>query len=320
MTTMTTVEAAAYDCRVPFAETLIELAGADPRIVAVCNDSVGSSNLLEFERQFPDRMVNVGIAEQNMVGVAAGLANAGFIPFVCAAAPFLTGRAMEQIKADVVYSRANVKLCGMSPGVSYGELGPTHHSIEDIAWLRALDGLPVVVPADPDQTRAVMRWAAQVDGGVFLRIGRYKVPSVSPEGGEAFVPGSARVLREGRDVTLIASGTMVSRALWAADLLAERGIEARVLNMSTIVPLDEAAILRAARETGGIVTVEESVPRGGLGGAVAETVVQGHPVPMRLMGIDRFAPTGSVEFLFEYFGLTAQGIAAMAADVAAHAS
>ena len=315
-----TTAVATFDCRLPFAETLIALAEADPRILAVCNDSVGSSNLVEFERRFPDRMVNVGIAEQNMVGVAAGLANAGFVPFVCAAAPFLTGRAMEQIKADIVYSHANVKLCGMSPGVSYGELGPTHHSIEDVAWLRALDGLPVVVPADPHQTRAAMRWASVVEGPVFLRIGRFKVPSVSADGDTAFIPGRATTVRQGGDVTLIASGTMVSRALWAADLLSARGVEARVLNVSTIVPLDEAAVLAAARETGAIVTVEESVPRGGLGGAVAELVVTDHPVPMRLMGIDRFAPTGSVDFLFEHFGLTAEGIAARAVELVVHAS
>ena len=162
-----------------FADTLIELAEGDDRIIVVCNDSVGSSNLGGFRDRFPDRLVNVGIAEQNMVGVAAGLANAGFIPFVSAASPFLTGRATEQIKADIVYSHANVKLCGQSPGVSYGELGPTHHSIEDIAWMRALDDLPIVVPADPEQTASAVRWAAQVEGPVFMRIGRYKVPSVS---------------------------------------------------------------------------------------------------------------------------------------------
>jgi hypothetical protein len=155
-----TADAGGFDCRQAFAEELSALAQADPRIVAVCNDSVGSSNLVGFRKTFPDRVINVGIAEQNMVGVAAGLANGGYLPFVCAAAPFLTGRALEQIKADVVYSGVPVVLCGMSPGLAYGELGPTHHSIEDLAWMRAIDDLPVVVPADPDETRAAMRWAA----------------------------------------------------------------------------------------------------------------------------------------------------------------
>jgi transketolase len=307
-----------FDCRVAFADTLIELAGEDERIVAVCNDSVGSSNLGGFQERFPDRLINVGIAEQNMVGVAAGLANAGFIPFVCAASPFLTGRALEQIKADVVYSRANVKLCGMSPGVSYGELGPTHHSIEDIAWMRALDGLRVIVPADPAQTSEVVRWAAQVDEAVFFRVGRFKVPSVSTTTGPAFAPGVCNVLRDGSDVTIIATGVMVSRALWAADLLALQGVLATVINISSIVPLDEATLLSSAARTGAVVVVEESVPRGGLGGALAEFFAEHAPVRMRLLGTDHFAPTGSVDFLFEHFGLTAEGIASAAREVMAH--
>lgn len=298
------------DCRVPFAEELIALAHSDERIVAVCNDSVSSSNLGEFRSLFPDRMFNVGIAEQNMVGVAAGLANAGLIPFVCAASPFLTGRATEQIKADVAYSRANVKLVGMSPGVSYGELGPTHHSIEDIAWMRALDGLPIVTPADEQQTRDAVKWAAGFEGGVFLRIGRFKVPSVSDGQSPAFLFGASNLVRAGSDVTIIASGVTVSRALAAADLLADQSISARVLNISSIVPLDREAILRAAQETGRIVVAEESVSRGGLGGAVAELLAESTPVPMRLLGVNSFAPTGSVEFLLDHFGLSPEGIAA----------
>ena len=298
------------DCRVPFAEELIALAHSDERIVAVCNDSVSSSNLGEFRSLFPDRMFNVGIAEQNMVGVAAGLANAGLIPFVCAASPFLTGRATEQIKADVAYSRANVKLVGMSPGVSYGELGPTHHSIEDIAWMRALDGLPIVTPADEQQTRDAVKWAAGFEGGAFLRIGRFKVPSVSDGQSPAFLFGASNLVRAGSDVTIIASGVTVSRALAAADLLADQSISARVLNISSIVPLDREAILRAAQETGRIVVAEESVSRGGLGGAVAELLAESTPVPMRLLGVNSFAPTGSVEFLLDHFGLSPEGIAA----------
>ena len=147
-------------------------ASVDERIVAVCNDSVGSSNLGGFQKLFPDRLINVGIAEQNMVGVAAGLANGGFIPFVCGAGPFLTGRALEQIKVDVAYNGFPVVLCGMSPGMAYGELGPTHHSIEDLSWLRAIDGLAIVVPADPAQTRAAVRWAAAAGSPCYIRVGR----------------------------------------------------------------------------------------------------------------------------------------------------
>ena len=300
-----------FDCRQAFADELAAMARADARIVAVCNDSVGSSTLVAFRKEFPGRVNNGGIAEQNMVGVAAGLANGGYLPFVCAASPFLTGRALEQIKADVVYSDFPVVLCGMSPGMAYGELGPTHHSIEDLAWMRAIDDLPVIVPVDPDETRSVMRCVAASGKPAFVRIGRFKVPAVTPEG-QVFVLGRAATLRAGRDVTLIAIGTMVSRALDAAELLAGHGIDARVINAASVKPLDNAAVLAAARETGHIVTVEEGIVHGGLGSAVAELVVQNHPVPMRILGVPGFAPTGTTQFLLEHFGLTATGIAAAA--------
>jgi transketolase len=304
-----------YDCREAFQRTLVELAAGDERIVAVVNDSVGSSKLGGFGKAYPDRLINLGIAEQNMVGVGAGLANGGRIPFVSAAAPFLTGRALEQIKADLAYSNANVKLCGQSPGVAYGELGPTHHSIEDLAWLRAIAELTVVVPADPIETEQVIRWAAATHGPVFIRVSRMPVPIVHVDG-YRFAAGVAATLREGGDVTLIACGTMVSRALDAADVLGRRGIEARVLNMATVQPLDRAAVVAAAVETRAIVTVEEATVRGGLGGAVAEVVTQERPVPMRILGIPGvFAPTGSAEWLLEHFRLTADGIAAAALEL-----
>lgn len=305
-----------FDCRVAFAETLMALAQTDPRIVAVCNDSVGSSNLSAFAKAFPDRLINVGIAEQDMVGVAAGLANGGFIPFVSCASPFLTGRALEQIKADVAYSQYPVVLCGQSPGVSYGELGPTHHSIEDLAWMRALSGMTILVPADPAQTSAAVRWAAQAGTPVFMRIGRFKVPAVSKPD-TPFQVGVADCLRDGKAATVIATGTMVSRALAAADHLAREGIDIRVLNMATIAPLDEKAVLAAARETGHIVTAEEAVTRGGLGSAVAELIVQHHPVPMRILGVPHFAPTGSAQFLLDHFGLNEEGIEKAVKDLLA---
>jgi len=304
----------AFDCRVAFAEELATTARADPRIVVVCNDSIGSSNLAPFSREFPDRTVNVGIAEQDMVGVAAGLANGGYVPFVCGAAAFLSGRALEQIKNDLAYSGYHAILCGMSPGLAYGELGPTHHSIEDIAWLRAVSDLTVVVPADPEETRGAVRWAIEAEGPVFLRISRFRVPPVTPPGAR-FEAGKATELRRGRDLTILASGTMVHRALEAAALLAQRGLEARVLNLSTVKPLDVEALVRAAVETGRILTVEESIATGGLGGAVAEVVCQRHPVPMRILGAPHFAPTGDSAFLFEYFGLTGTGIARAALEL-----
>ena len=315
MTALAVTKIETFDCRQAFAETLIELAHSDSRIVAVCNDSVGSSNLVQFQKLFPERLINVGIAEQDMVGVSAGLANGGFIPFVCGAAPFLTGRALEQIKVDAAYNGLPIVLCGMSPGMAYGELGPTHHSIEDLSWLRAIDGLVIVVPADPAQTRGAVRWAANSGVPSYLRIGRTKAPSVTPDASKAFTFGEANVLRQGSSLTIIATGILVSRALEAADALALQSIPARVINISTIKPLDEAAIIAAARETGAIVTAEEATTEGGLGAAVAEVVVRHAPVPMRILGVKGFAPTGSASYLLDHFGLSRDGIVAAALEL-----
>lgn len=310
-----TVATPTFDCRQAFAAELLALAAADPRVVAVCNDSVGSSNLVEFRTTFPDRLINVGIAEQNMVGVASGLANGGLRPFVCGASPFLTGRALEQIKADIAYSRAPVALCGMSPGMAYGELGPTHHSLEDLSWLRAIPNVPVVVPADPIQTQAAVRWALAYDGPSFIRVGRFKVPEVTPADA-AFELGRGVQLTDGDDVTIVATGTMVSRALDAATVLRAEGVRARVLNMVFVDPLDEEMILAAARETRGVVTVEEAMVSGGLGAAVASLLSERHPVRMRILGVPgTFAPTGDTAFLLDHFELTGAGIAAAVRDV-----
>lgn len=281
----------------------------------VCNDSVGSSNLGEFRNRFAKRLFNVGIAEQNMVGVAAGLANGGKTPFVCAASCFLTARALEQIKVDCAYSRANVKLCGMASGLAYGQLGPTHHSIEDIAWMRAIAGLTVIVPADPAETRAMVEAVHALDGPVFLRLSRMGVPNVY-KSDQCFRIGKAIRLREGEDVTIVAVGTLVSRALEAAERLESQGISARVVSMATIKPLDHDEILAAAEETKGIVTAEEHTLCGGLGGAVAEVVVSHRPTRMRMLGVPGvYAPTGAAEFLHTYFGLTADGIEAAVHDL-----
>jgi transketolase len=318
MTVQIAHDAQTYDCRKDFADELIALARADERIVAVCNDSVGSSNLVGFREEFPDRLINVGIAEQDLVGVGAGLANGGLIPFVSAAAPFLTGRALEQIKADVAYSDTHVVLCGQSPGMAYGELGPTHHSIEDLSWTRAIANLPVVVPADAAQTRAAVRWAAANPGPLYLRVPRYKVPDVTPADAP-FEPRQSIRLRDGEDATVIAIGTMVSRAIAAADQLRAEGVGVRVLNMPFVDPLDIDAIFDAASQTRGIVTAEEATVSGGLGAAVATAVVEHHPVPMRILGVrDTFAPTGSTTYLLEHFGLTTDGIADAVRSVLGH--
>lgn len=296
------------DCRNAWAATLEALAAEDERVVAVVNDSIGSSKLNGFAKRFPERTVNVGIAEQLMVGVGAGLANGGKIPFVSAAACFLTGRALEQIKADIAYSGYNVKLVGQSSGIAYGELGATHHSIEDLGWLRMLGQITVIVPADAWETEQAIRWAAAHEGPVFVRVSRMPVPDLDVPNRE-FRVGKAELVRDGGDVTVIANGTTVHLAAAAAELLESERVSARVLNMGTVNPLDEDAAAQAAA-TGPIVTVEEAHVRGGLGGAVAEWTATHHPVRVERMGFDGFRTTGSVDHLFGEAGLSPEGIAA----------
>ncbi|PJI89313.1 transketolase [Sphingomonas koreensis] len=303
-----------FDCRDAYVRTVEELAANDSRIVAVVNDSVGSSKLGKFRERFPDRLINVGIAEQNMVGVGAGLANGGKIPFVSGAGCFLTARAMEQIKADCAYSQQNVKLCGISSGVAYGELGATHHSIEDVAWLRAIDKLTVIVPADPWETAEAIRAAAAYDGPVYIKISRMPVPALDRPEGAAFAIGRGEVLREGGDIAIVVNGTLVHHALAAAQTLAAEGIAARVINMATVSPLD-TDLIAAAAQIGAIVTAEEGLAQGGLGGAIAEHCAQHDPVPMRMLGFPGFLPTGSAAWLMERYGLSATGIVAAAREL-----
>ncbi|MFN8564873.1 MAG: transketolase family protein [Anaerolineae bacterium] len=297
-----------YDCREAFANAIEALGETNPQVVVVNNDSVGSSKTDGFQVKFPERLVNVGIAEQTLIGIGAGLANTGKIPFVCSASCFLTARALEQIKVDVAYANTNVKLVGISSGMAYGQLGPTHHSIEDIAWTRAIANMTVVVPADPVETTQAVYAAAEFQGPVFLRLSRMGIPIVHPDD-YRFQIGKAALMRQGGDVTIIANGVMVTRALDAARMLADAGIEARVLNMATVRPLDEQAVIAAAQETGAIITVEEHTVFGGLGGAVAEVVSQNEPVIMRIMGVPGvFAPTGDPAWLLDYFHLSADDI------------
>ena len=297
-----------FDCRDAYSSALEEMAAQDQRVCAVITDSLSSTKLKNFKAKYPDRFINVGIAEQNMVGVGCGLANSGMIPYLCAASCFMTARAMEQIKVDLSYSKTNVRLCGMSPGMAYGQLGPTHHSVEDIAWTRVIPNLSVIVPADHVETSAAMRYSLRHEGPIFLRISRMPVPQLHSDDYE-FQFGNADILRDGDDVTLIATGVLVARAMEAANALELQGVSARVVNISTIKPLDREAILDAARTARAIVTAEEGLAAGGLGGAVAELLATEHPTRMRMLGVpDVFAPTGSADFLLEHFGLTAMGI------------
>ena len=306
-----------FDCRQAYAATLTDIARADERLVVVVNDSVGSANLGGFQKEFPTRLINVGIAEQNQVGVAAGLENGGKIPVVSCAGSFLSARATEQVKIDVGYSRRHVPLCAQSPGLAYGQLGSTHHSAEDVSIMRALPGMTVIVPADPAETEGALRWAYnELDGPAYIRIPRMKVPAV--HGPDYVFTPKAVTLREGTDLTVIANGTTVHRALEGVERLAAEGVSARLLSLPVVKPLDEEAVLAAARETGRIITIEEGTVKGGLGGAVAELTAQRCPVPVRRLGVpDEWAPTGSESWLMDHWGISAEGVVAAAHELLA---
>lgn len=292
-------------------ETLMELAKDDRDIMVLASDSRGSALMGPFAKAYPEQFVEVGIAEQNIVGIAAGLAHSGKKPFVTSPACFLSMRSIEQIKVDAAYSQTNVKLVGISGGISYGALGMSHHSLQDIAVMRAIPGIAVILPADRHETKRMTEALVRHEGPVYVRVGRNPVEDVYDEADDGeFVIGKAVTMREGGDLTIIAAGETVRVALDTEALLREMGVSCRVLNMHTIKPLDAEAVLRAARETGHIITVEEHSIHGGLGAAVAETVIQHHPVPMRIFGIpDEPAIAGKTAEVFRHYGISAEPIA-----------
>lgn len=298
-------------CRKAFTDTLLELAKEDSRIVALTSDARGSAALNKFVEELPEQFIEVGIAEQNEVGVAAGASTCGLIPFVCAPAPFLSARSLEQIKVDAAYSNTNVKICGVSGGLSYGALGGSHHAIHDLAAIRPMENITVLVPADARETRWMTQAIARTKGPVYMRMGRNEVEDIyTEEDRKKFRLGKAICLKEGRDLTMIAAGELVCPALTAAKKLEACGISVRVLDMHTIKPLDEEAVQAAAQETKGIVTLEEHSIHGGLGGAVAEYTVQNCPVPMKIMGIpEGHVVAGETCDLFPYYGLDEESIA-----------
>ncbi|MCR8630521.1 transketolase family protein [Paenibacillus radicis (ex Xue et al. 2023)] len=294
-------------------DTLLDLAKEDSSILVLASDSRGSASMLPFVKELPEQFVETGIAEQNIVGIAAGLASCGKKPWVTSPACFLSMRAIEQVKVDVAYSATNVKLVGISGGVSYGALGMSHHSLQDIAVTRAIPGLTVILPADRHETKRMTEALVGHEGGVYVRIGRNPVRDVYPSDDYPFEIGKAVTLREGTDLTIIAAGETVRVALDTADALEQDGIRCRVLNMHTIKPLDNEAIIRAAVETGHIITVEEHSIHGGLGAAVAEVIIQSHPVPMRILGIpDEPAITGNSSEVFNHYGLSVENIRSIA--------
>ncbi len=295
-----------------FGEALRELGHENPNIVVVDGDVNNSTRTKFFAADFPERFFNVGIAESNLIGVASGLAASGKEALAASFAVFLLANAYDQIRMSIAFPRLNVKLVGSHSGISIGEDGPSQMAIEDLALATALPHFVVLVPADEPSMGAATRAMFEHEGPVYLRTGRPKVPIVYPDGVE-FRIGKANRLREGGDVTLIACGLMVAAALEAAQTLSEEGIEARVLDMHTLKPLDAEAIEAAARETGAIVTAEEHLLQGGLGAGVARVVVERYPVSMGFVGLDNtYAESGGAQELLEKYGLMPAGIVAAA--------
>ena len=296
-----------------FADTLLELAKQDRQVLAVTSDSRGSGRLTTFGQELPDQIVEVGIAEQDLMGIAAGLASCGKKVFAVSPACFLTARGLEQIKNDVAYSDQHVKVIGISAGVSYGALGSTHHSLHDYAALRAIHNLTIIAPADNFETRQTIRAILDYPHPVYVRFGKaLQYHLHTPD--TTFAIGKAIPVREGSDLTFVACGETVSVAAAAADLLLDEGITCRVLSMHTIRPLDEEALALAARDTRAIVTVEEHSVHGGLGEACASSLMQrGLYAPFKIVGIpDEYTVTGSQTEIFNHYGISPAGLAATA--------
>ena len=294
--------------REAYGVTLAELGKTNDRIVALDADLSKSTKSADYQKEFPERFFNVGIAEQNMIGMAAGMASMGLIPFASTFAMFATGRVFEQIRNSVAYPKANVKIVGSHSGLTVGEDGATHQALEDIALMRSIPNMVVLVPSDATETAAAIRAAAEYYGPVYIRTGRMAVEDIHPNGVD-FKIGRAEVLSEGKDVAIIATGIGVKLALEAAAELKADGVQARVVNMSTVKPLDEEAVIKAAKECGKIVTVEEHNIFGGLGSAVAEVVTESCPVVVRKIGTrDQFGQSGKPDALLQSYGLTKEAI------------
>jgi len=299
-----------------FSATLIELAKANPNLIAVTSDSRGSGKLGPFAQALPKQLVEVGIAEQNLVGITAGLAAAGKKSFGVSPSCFLTARSLEQIKNDICYSDVPATLIGISSGVSYGALGSTHHSLHDFAVLRAINNLTLIAPADNFESREAIRFAAKATKPVFVRFGKAAMFGLH-RAETKFEAGKAITLREGDDVAFIGTGETVVHCLLAAEFLATKGLNCRVLSLHTIKPLDAASILRAGRECRAVVTVEEHSVNGGIGEAVASVLMQaGVSVPFRIVGFpDEETVTGAQADIFRHYGISMEGLSKVAAKL-----
>jgi len=294
--------------RETYGKTLVELGRENPNIVVLDADVSPSTMTNFFAREFPERFFNCGLEEQNMIGIAAGLAASGKIVFATTFVVFVVCRCFDQLRLCISQPNLNVKIVATHSGISVGEDGTSHQAIEDLALCCALPSFTVVVPADAIETAEVVRAAASDYGPFYVRLSRPKTPIVYPEGYH-FTLGKAVTMRQGKDATVIAAGIMVARALEAADILARQGIDCRVINMHTLKPLDETAIVKAASETGAIVVAEEHLAQGGLGSRVAQTVAKKKPAPMEFVNLDdRYASSGKAEELLQRYGLTARDI------------
>ena len=296
-------------CRKSFTDTLLELAREDKDIIAVTTDARGSVTLGDFAKELPEQFVECGIAEQNAVGISAGLAHSGKKVFVCGPACFYVARSLEQVKVDVAYSQNPVKILGVSGGVAYGALGATHHSLHDIAVLRTFPGMNIILPCDARQTAKLVRQLVDYPAPVYVRVGRAAVPDVYENDEDVeFTIGKANTLLEGTDLTIIGTGETVYHALQAGRELLDHGIHARVLDMSSVKPCDGEAVKKAAAETGRIITVEEHSKFGGLGAMVTE-IISENPVPVKILGIpDENVVHGSSNEIFAHYGIDASGI------------
>ena len=300
-----------------YGEALAELGAVNENIVVLEADLSKSTKTCDFRKVYPERFINVGIAEQNMLGIAAGLAAAGKVPFASTFAVFAAGRAYDQIRNSIAYPNLNVKIAATHAGLTVGEDGGSHQMLEDIALMRALPNMTVIVPADGIETKQVIQAAAEYEGPVYIRMGRPKVPVLFGDDYK-FEIGKGVLMKDGTDVTLVGTGIMVSKAMEAAELLAAEGISAAVVNISTIKPLDAELIIAQAQKTGAVVTCEEHTICGGLGSAVAEVLVENCPVPMARVGVeDKFGESGLPDELLEKYGLSASNIAAKAKAVIA---
>lgn len=296
-------------CRKSFTDTLMELAAKDKEIIAVTSDASGSATLTDFGKMFPQQFVEVGIAEQNAVGISAGLASTGKKVFIFGPACFYVARALEQVKVDLAYSQMPVKICGVSGGVAYSQLGATHHSLHDIAVLRTFPGMEVYLPCDVRQTRKLVEALVNRPKPAYIRVGRNAVPDVYENDDFPFELGKANMLMDGSDMTIIGTGETVAHCLEAGRMLHEKGIHARVLDMHSQKPFDKEAVVKAARETGRIVTAEEHSIYGGLGSMVAEITAQECPVRMKILGVpDENVIHASPLEVFRHYGFDYQGI------------